>query len=203
MNSFGNIERSIEKMCVTTTAAMDERILGDAFAALEKSVRVELAGVRASVWQSIVRSRITKLAAAAVIIVVVLIGVKLFVPAQPPTPPKISVLQVEKERIEAMAGTGDVDGLVTMLSEGQFASRVFAAKYLGEIGDERALPEMERLYLAAEEKLPEGYTENPFAEPIEKIKSRIEPEPGEGVTVPDANETTVVDVTEAAPAETN
>ena len=203
MSRLDNIECLVEKLRVTTTAAMDERILSNAFAALEKSVRVELAGVRASVWQSIVRSRITKLAAAAVIIVVVLIGVKLFVPTQPPTPPKISVLQVEKERIETMAVAGDVDGLVTMLSEGQFVSKVFAAKHLGKIGDERALPELEKLYLAAEVKLPEGYEENPFAEPIERIKSRIEPEPGEGVTVPDTNETTVMDVNEAAPAETN
>jgi peroxiredoxin len=90
-----------------------------------------------------------------------------------------------------------------MLSEGQFASKVLAAKYLGEIGDERALPELERLYLAAEEHLPEGYTENPFAGPIKKIKSRIEPEPGEGMTIPDANETVVVDVNEKPVVDAN
>ncbi|MHC4572495.1 MAG: carboxypeptidase-like regulatory domain-containing protein, partial [Planctomycetota bacterium] len=203
MQRLSNIERSIEKLRVTTTAAVDERILGDAFVALEESMRIEWPGVRLRVWQPILRSNVMRLAAAAVIIVAVLIGVKLFVPAQPSTPPTISVLQAEKKQIEAMAGVGDVDGLVAMLSEGQFVSKVFAAKYLGKIGDERALPELERLYLAAEEKLPEGYVENPFAEPIEKIKSRIEPEPGEGVTVPDANETTEVGVAEAAPAETN
>lgn len=204
MSRLGNIERLVEKLRVTTTAAMDERILSNAFAALEKSIRTERAGLRTSLWKSIVKSRIAKLAVAAVMIVAVLIGAELFITSgKQPIPPKISVLQTEKKQVEAMAVAGDVDGLVTMLSEGQFASKVLAAECLGKIGDERALPELEKLYLAAEVKLPEGYEENPFTEPIEKIKSRIEPEPGEGVTVPDANEVTAVDVNEGPIAETN
>lgn len=204
MSRLDNIECLVEKLRVTTTAAMDERILSNAFAALEKSIRTERAGLRTSLWKSIVKSRIAKLAVAAVIIVAVLIGAELFITSgKQPTPPKISVLQTEKKRIETMAVAGDVDGLVTMLSKGQFVSKVFAAKYLGKIGNERALPELEKLYLAAEVKLPEGYVENPFAEPIEKIKGRVEPKPGEGITVPDANETGVVDVAEGVLAEAN
>ncbi len=49
MSRLSNIERSIERLRVITTAAIDERILGDAFAALDESVRVERAGVRPSV----------------------------------------------------------------------------------------------------------------------------------------------------------
>jgi hypothetical protein len=197
MSSWSNIERSIEKMRVTTTVAVDERILGDACAALEESVRVKWAGAGPSVWQLIARSKISKLAAAAVIIIAALIGAHVLIG------PRETLVETEKKQIEARAAAGDVDGLVRMLSEGQFASKVLAAKYLGEIGDERALPELERLYLAAEEHLPEGYTENPFAGPIKKIKSRIEPEPGEGMTIPDANETVVVDVNEKPVVDAN
>ncbi|MHC4482334.1 MAG: carboxypeptidase regulatory-like domain-containing protein [Planctomycetota bacterium] len=93
---------------------------------------------------------------------------------------------------------GDGDGLVAMLSEGQFESKVFAAVCLGEIGDERALPELQSLYLLAEEKLPEGYTENPFREPIERIKERIEKEPDESRAGVDANETVGADANERA-----
>ena len=204
MSRLSNIERSIEILRVITTAAIDERILDDAFAALDESVRIERAGVRPSVWQLIVRSRVTKLAAAAVIVIVVLVGVEFITRrGEEPLKPPLTVAEVEKEQIEAMAADDDIDGLVAMLSEGQFASKVLAATYLGDIGDERALPELERLYLAAEEHLPEGYTENPFAEPIERIKSRIEPEPAEGALGPDANEVTVVDANEEVPTDGN
>jgi len=204
MSRLSNIERSIERLRVITTAAIDERILDDAFAALDESVRIERAGVRPSVWQLIVRSRVTKLAAAAVIVIVVLVGVEFITRrGEEPLKPPLTVAEVEKEQIEAMAADDDIDGLVAMLSEGQFASKVLAATYLGDIGDERALPELERLYLAAEEHLPEGYTENPFAEPIERIKSRIEPEPAEGALGPDANEVTVVDANEEVPTDGN
>lgn len=202
MSRLSNIERSIERLRVTTSAAVDERILGDAFAALEESVQIEWAKIRPSAWQLIVRSRITKLAAAAVIVIVVLVGVKFITRPKPPGPP-ITVVEAEKKQINAMAAAGDIDGLVRMLSTGQFASKVLAAEYLGDIGNQRALPELERLYLAAEEELPEGYTENPFAEPVERIKSRIEPEPGEDVVGAEPNKVTLIDVNEAAPTEAN
>jgi len=160
-------------------------------------------GSNTTVWRTIVQSKITRFAAAAVIIVAVLIGADLLIrPGEELTIPDTRV-EAEKKQIDAMAAADDVDGLVVMLSEGQFESKVLAAEYLGKIGDERALPELERLYLLAEEQLPEGHEDNPFAEPIETIKSRIEPEHGESVGVTEPNTITVVDVTEGAPAETN
>jgi peroxiredoxin len=200
MSRLSNIERSIERLRVITTAAIDERILDDAFAALEESVRVERAGVRPSVWQLIVQSKITKLAAAAVIVIAVLIGAELFIG---PSEPTITAEQAEQKRIEVMAAASDIDGLVGMLSEGQFASKVLAAKYLGEIGDERALPELERLYLSAEEHLPDDYTENPFAEPIEKIKSRIEPEPPGDLVGAEPNKMALVNVNDGISVDVN
>lgn len=168
---------------------------------IDKQERRE--GSNTTVWRTIVQSKITRFAAAAVIIVAVLVGADLLIrPGEELTIPDTRV-EAEKKQIDAMAAADDVDGLVVMLSEGQFASKVLAAEYLGQLGNEGALPELERLYLLAEEQLPEGYKENPFAEPIEMIKSRIEPEPGESVGVTEPNTITVVDVTEGAPAETN
>jgi len=64
----------------------------------------------------------------------------------------MGVLRVDIERIKAeaqaireMAAVGDTNGLIEMLSVGMFASKVAAAEHLGEIGEERALPVLERL----------------------------------------------------------
>ena len=64
----------------------------------------------------------------------------------------MGVVRVDIERIKAegiavreMAALGDFDGLMGMLSGGMFPSKVAAAEHLGEIGDERALPVLERL----------------------------------------------------------
>jgi hypothetical protein len=84
------------------------------------------------------------------------------------------VEEAEFEQIVAMLAARDVDGLVAMLEEGQFESKVLAALCLAEIGDESALPELEKLYLLAEENLPDGYRENPFAGAIEEIRNRSE-----------------------------
>ncbi|MHC4110180.1 MAG: hypothetical protein ACYSUY_03845 [Planctomycetota bacterium] len=77
----GNIERSIEKSYlenieVSADAEMDGRILGDAVAAMEKSKKAGPALAGPNIWRTIMKNRITKLAAAAVIIIVILFGLK-------------------------------------------------------------------------------------------------------------------------------
>jgi peroxiredoxin len=176
---------------MATDATLDERILGDAFVALEEGAAMERTGAGQRVWELITGSKIRRLAVVAVIILAALISLQVL------TGPKETALEAEMRRIEAMAAAGDVEGLVAMLSEGEFASKVLAAEYLGQIGDERALPELERLYLLAEEHLPEDYTHNPFAEPIEKIKGRVEPERPESVVPPDIEDVTGSDVNQA------
>ena len=207
MSRLTDIERSIEGLRFSTTATVDERILGDAFTALEEAAPVEWVGIRPSVWQTVVKSRVAKLAAAAVVIGAVLIGVRLFItqtglPGVPRDRVKY-VPKAEAKRLEEMFEARDIEGLVAVLAEVKFDSQVIAATYLGRIGDERALPELERLYLAAEVKLPDGYKTNPFAEPIEQIKRRIEPEASEGMTIPDANEAIVVDIDEEPEVDAN
>ena len=76
-----NIERSIKKpylenIEVSADAEMDGRILGDALAAMEESKKASPALSEPSIRRTIMKSPITKLAAAAVIIIAVLLGVK-------------------------------------------------------------------------------------------------------------------------------
>jgi HEAT repeat protein len=54
-------------------------------------------------------------------------------------------MNAEAKKIREMAAAGDIDGLVAMLSAGMFPNKVAAAEHLGEIGDERALPELIKL----------------------------------------------------------
>jgi Leucine-rich repeat (LRR) protein/HEAT repeat protein len=59
--------------------------------------------------------------------------------------PNKAKIEAEAAQIEQMAALGDVEGLIEMLSAGEFPSKVAAAEHLGEIGDDRALPELKRL----------------------------------------------------------
>jgi hypothetical protein len=54
-------------------------------------------------------------------------------------------MNAEAKKIREMAAVGDIDGLVAMLSAGMFPNKIAAAEHLGEIGDERALPELIKL----------------------------------------------------------
>jgi len=75
-----NIERSIEKSYlenieVSADAEMDGRILGDALAAMEESKKTGPALAGPNIRRIIMRSKITKFAAAAAIIIAVLVGI--------------------------------------------------------------------------------------------------------------------------------
>jgi hypothetical protein len=70
-----NIRRLVERSDVTTGSEVDQRILGHALDGLEELRKTKLAGTRPNVWRTIMKSRITKLTAAAVILGAVLIGV--------------------------------------------------------------------------------------------------------------------------------
>lgn len=69
MNSKDNIEQSIRKLRFKTSAGTDERVLSDAFAALEKLVKQKLSVKQPDLLRAIMKSRITKFAAVAAIII--------------------------------------------------------------------------------------------------------------------------------------
>jgi hypothetical protein len=78
MRPAEDIKKLIEKMNDTTGAEMDKRVLSDILEALAESKETQSADTRPNIWRIIMTSRITKLAAAAVIIIAVLFGVGQF-----------------------------------------------------------------------------------------------------------------------------
>ena len=83
-------------------------------------------------------------------------------------------LAAELRRVQEMYVSGDIDGLVKILEEGTFSGKVLAAEYLAKIGDARALPALEKLFLSTRGDLPAGYDQDPFETAIEAIRRRLE-----------------------------
>jgi len=83
MKPAKNIEKHIKNIYVeslpaATSAELDERVLGNVTEALEESKKKNSAAIEPNIWRIIIKSRITKLAAAAVIIIAVFIGINHF-----------------------------------------------------------------------------------------------------------------------------
>lgn len=80
MNPAENIEKQIKnfyaekKSSITTSAKMDNKIFNDALQALEKSNKANAADLEPTIWRITMKSKIIKLAAAAVIIIVITFG---------------------------------------------------------------------------------------------------------------------------------
>ncbi|MDH4239982.1 MAG: hypothetical protein OEW48_10505, partial [Phycisphaerae bacterium] len=89
MKPAKNIEKHIKNIYVeslpaTTRAELDERVLGNVMEALEESKKKKSAAIQPNIWRIIMKSRITKLGTAAVIIIGVL-GFFLFFGNNKPT----------------------------------------------------------------------------------------------------------------------
>ncbi|MHC4556637.1 MAG: hypothetical protein ACYS80_04955 [Planctomycetota bacterium] len=76
-----NIENAIKSFCarkravVKTTTELDRRIIDEALLAQKKSEKTQSAATQSNIWRIIMKSRITKLAAAAVIIIALMLGI--------------------------------------------------------------------------------------------------------------------------------
>ena len=78
MRPAENIERLIKNLTDRTSAQMDERVLGDVLRALEESKKNKSAASKPNIRRTIMKSPITKLAAAAVIIIACFTGLFLW-----------------------------------------------------------------------------------------------------------------------------
>lgn len=78
MKPAEKIEKLIKRLHFKASAEMHERTLNDAVEAQAKSKKRKPAKIEPSIWRTIMKSRITKLAAAAVVIIVVLAGIYQF-----------------------------------------------------------------------------------------------------------------------------
>jgi len=142
MNPEEKLERLVEEYCrenksrVRSTDDYDRRVHADIDRALEKAKRAESAEQQMNMWRLIMKSKITKYAAAAVIVIGFLTAIIMF--TGPETEPGGPVagsgggqgdgafvsdsgqdsddrLTAESGQIEKMYAAGDVDGLVAML----------------------------------------------------------------------------------------
>jgi outer membrane lipoprotein-sorting protein len=99
MKTAENIEKLIKKFfkakksSAATSSQMDEKVLGDALAAYEELKTKKPADLQPSVWRIIMKSRITKLAVAAVIVVAVVLSVSIFNKSVPTASAATQVLQ--------------------------------------------------------------------------------------------------------------
>jgi hypothetical protein len=78
MRPVDNIEKLIKKLRYKAGAEAHDRILGNVLQALEKKEKQKPAAVQPDIWRKIMKSPVTKLAAAAVIIIAALIGLHQF-----------------------------------------------------------------------------------------------------------------------------
>jgi len=78
MSSAKPIRRLFAKSRVTVSSKVDDRIINDASAVLDKSEKMQSLSPEPNIWRIIMRSRIATVAAAAVIITAVLIGINQF-----------------------------------------------------------------------------------------------------------------------------
>lgn len=78
MRPSDNINELIKKLHLKASADLDKRVHDDISAALAKSQKTESARTEPNIWRTIMRSRITKFAAAAVIIITVFVGIHHF-----------------------------------------------------------------------------------------------------------------------------
>ena len=75
MRPADNMEKLIKKLRYKASAETHERVLGNVLQALGKSEKDKSGEMAPNIWRTIMRSPITKLAAAAAIIVVALVGI--------------------------------------------------------------------------------------------------------------------------------
>ncbi|MHC4155158.1 MAG: hypothetical protein ACYST6_09600 [Planctomycetota bacterium] len=148
MKTGWNAKKLIKGLHDTTSADMDERTVKDICRAMQQSAKREPDSAHQNFWKYIMESRLTRLAAAAV--VVIGFGVAAIMFLRPDGRSAVGQGQesvyAEMVKIRQMAASGDVAGLASILSEGQFESKLVAANFLAKMGD---LPALQSLSMHA------------------------------------------------------
>ena len=78
MRPSENIEKLIKKIRYTTSDETQDRVLGNVLLALDEKQKQKAGVIKPDIWRMIMKTKVTKLAAAAVIIAAVLIGINQF-----------------------------------------------------------------------------------------------------------------------------
>jgi len=196
MRLADNIEkliRDLHVLNVNTSGEMDQRTLGDALKAQEEFKKMKLTRTQPNIWRMIMKSRITILAAAAVLLLglfmltIHLIGSE--IPQHTEQTHKVTarqdenqaeairsqvLLKRELEMAKQLFKKKDLPRLMQLLQTGQDPTKVRVAEYLEQIGDGSVLSALQ--IFAEQWQGPE--LENPFQKAIQAIQERqAEPEP--------------------------
>ena len=75
MRPAENIEKLVKNINIDTNAKIDKEVLGEVVKAFEKSKVKKTSAIEQNIWRIIMKSKITKIAAAAVIIVAVILSI--------------------------------------------------------------------------------------------------------------------------------
>ncbi|MHC4476106.1 MAG: LamG domain-containing protein [Planctomycetota bacterium] len=168
-------------------AEMHDRILGDVLKEHDECQGQKSGSIGGGWRQIVMRNRLTKFAAAAAVIVAaILIGVSLLSSSdqqpnheiakgheEPQLKPIVSQPAFEQKDIDVMLAAGNVDGLVTLVSQADVSTQVAAANYLARTNSSDALKVLERLSA--------GYAQddahNPFALAVATVRNRMEAAP--------------------------
>jgi len=78
MRPSENIEKLIEKLRYETSAETHDRVFGNVMQALDEKAKQKAGVIKPDLWRMIMKTKVTKLAAAAVIIVAVFVGIYQF-----------------------------------------------------------------------------------------------------------------------------
>ena len=124
MKFFNNIEKMVKTFCadqkstVMTTTEMDQRIINDSLLAHKKSNNEHSAANQQNIWKTIMKNRITKYAAAVVIILAVAIGITI-ISGSPPDLAHSAWAEIAKAMQRRSFVHVDIEG-----SQGEFSARI-------------------------------------------------------------------------------
>ncbi len=189
MRPADEIEQLLDRLEDHTSAAFDETTLRDMFGAQDEALRIPAAHPWRDIGREIMSSRIMKLAAAAVLIIAVLLLVRhltsrdtMVTPDhtdQPvaggpegvhaPTIEEDERLRLAREEnvAQELFTKADTPGLLRLLDTGLDQTKITAAGYLGKIGDQSAVPALQRFA----DRWRGPAQENPFRKSIEQIQN--------------------------------
>jgi len=158
MNTPDNIEKLIKNAVIHSNPDVNRAVLKELLQQFDNAETQKPIVTKPNVRRKFMKSHIKKIAAAAVVTLAALVGIKMIADsAKEPgdqtikygdtsnpveTPRVVETLHAELNEVRQMAVVGDVKGLATMLSKGRLESKLVAANFLAKMGKMPALVEM-------------------------------------------------------------
>ena len=204
MRPAEDIDKLIKKLRYKASAETHDRVLGNVLQALDKFEKQKSGVTAPNIWRTIMKSPITKVAVAAVLLLGLFILTMHLISSETPqhtepthtatarqdekqseaTRPQV-LLERELEMAKQLFERQDLAGLLQLLQTGQKPTKMRVAQYLGQIGDGSVLSALQTFA----EQWQGLELENPFQKAIGMIlKRQVKPEPSGTITSQEPNE---------------